>query len=412
MAGPCVVAEEPEPPSLAQLLPLSSSEPTSAGNHDELPLGALPILTPEPLLGLRGILNLGQTCFMAAILQIMVHTPPLQRFFLADKHNRLKCAIERSQKIQTTRAQKNACLACEMQTVISEFFSGNHDPYSPHSFLHAIWCWSEHFANCEQHDAHEFLLVLLAGIFDGVCGGGGSVPSPSLPSISTLQPNPNNGGLTVNANCRDLKSIFYAALRSEVVCKRCGGKSSKSEECHDISLDIPALNDGASVSLISCLASFTQEEQLCAAERCWCSTCGSLQDSSKRMSLQRLPNVLCIHLKRFKQSMDAQRQTSKLDTFVDFPLQALNMYPYTSAYIESATSLDSVLAAPPAAQHLYDLFGVAVHHGTMQNGHYTSYIRRHAHWYNCDDANISTVDPSHVRLCKAYMLFYIRKKLC
>ena len=68
-------------------------------------------------------------------------------------------------------------------------------------------------------------------------------------------------------------------------------------------------------------------------------------------------------------------------------------------------------ARRPQPEHLYDLFGIAVHHGTMQNGHYTSFVRRQANWYHCDDAWVQAASVQEVRSCKAYMLFYVRKRL-
>ena len=157
------------PPTLASLLrkrKLDSVEPSHAG---ATPLAST---THVQLLGLRGLVNLGQTCFMSCILQIMLHCPPVKRFFLADKHNRLQCALRRRNTALARAGEgdtaREACLACEMDTLFSSFFSGEQGPYSPHSFLHAVWCWSERFASYEQQDAHEFLIVLLAGIYESV----------------------------------------------------------------------------------------------------------------------------------------------------------------------------------------------------------------------------------------------------
>ena len=90
----------------------------------------------------------------------------------------------------------------------------------------------------------------------------------------------------------------------------------------------------------------------------------------------------------------------------------LTMFPYTSAHVCSR-AMDAPTERQPmlAPEYLYDLFGVAVHHGTMQNGHYTAFVRRGATWFRCDDASVNVVPPEEVKSCRAYLLFYIRKAL-
>ena len=90
------------------------------------------------------------------------------------------------------------------------------------------------------------------------------------------------------------------------------------------------------------------------------------------------------------------------------------MRPHTSAHICAAASEKGGAPPPPLEplpEQLYDLFGVAEHHGGMQNGHYTCYVRRQAEWFHCDDALVTPAAADSARTSKAYLLFYVAKRL-
>lgn len=117
--------------------------------------------------------------------------------------------------------------------------------------------------------------------------------------------------------------------------------------------------------------SFWDAHSMClqlAPDDAWrCPHCRVLQQGTVQLRLWTLPDILIIHLKRFRQV--AQRR-HKLSTLVRFPLRGLDMAPHLApGGGRWQNSLRPTRSCPPDA--LYDLYAVCNHHGSMQGGHYT-----------------------------------------
>uniref|UniRef100_A0A8C6MAN3 Ubiquitin carboxyl-terminal hydrolase n=1 Tax=Nothobranchius furzeri TaxID=105023 RepID=A0A8C6MAN3_NOTFU len=179
-----------------------------------------------------------------------------------------------------------------------------------------------------------------------------------------------------------------------------------------------------SCTLDECFQLYTKEEQLAPDDAWKCPHCKQLQQGMVKMSLWTLPDILILHLKRFRQ---VGERRNKLSTLVRFPLTALDMAPHVVKRSQSMKNLhqgSSLLSRKqpsgpnhqPAAlilphDYLYDLYAVCNHHGGMHGGHYTAYCRNSVdgQWYSYDDSSVDLVPEEEVCTKGAYILFYQRR---
>ena len=144
-----------------------------------------------------------------------------------------------------------------------------------------------------------------------------------------------------------------------------------------------------------------------------------------------VPDVLVVHLKRFRQST---RATNKLDTMVEFPIEGFDMGPNmarsggaeggtvpagtdtaggTGQQSNTSAGLRVLSAFSPwkhpkrfrggcgaaGEETTYELYSVCNHHGSdLQGGHYTAVCRNptDGQWYLFDDVNTRQVGEEEV----------------
>ncbi|XP_029014327.1 ubiquitin carboxyl-terminal hydrolase 43 isoform X2 [Betta splendens] len=156
-----------------------------------------------------------------------------------------------------------------------------------------------------------------------------------------------------------------------------------------------------SCTLDECFQLYTKEEQLAPDDAWRCPHCRQLQQGVVKMSLWTLPDILILHLKRFRQ---VGERRNKLTTLVQFPLAALDMAPHMVNRSHGA-------ARPRPPESLYDLYAVCDHHGGMHGGHYTASCRNSVdgQWYSYDDSSVEPLPQADVCTRGAYILFYQRR---
>ncbi|CAL8110987.1 unnamed protein product [Orchesella dallaii] len=339
---------------------------------------------------LRGILNLSNTCYMNAILQVLVHTPLL--------HD--KCFVLTSPSDNDSRSrydERNFLIT--IANVFREFNEFSNDPIVPVKLLAMIWEVMPHLAGNKQHDAHEFFISVLHALHLDFL----KLPTSTVSLIDKL---------------------FLGRLQSTVRCNICGHTRLTVDPFWDISLEITPNSEGP-IQLKDLLRSFTKVESLEVECQIQCPTCGKRTECTKQLKFQLLPNVICIHLKRFRHSKSpSPRQCNKttctkIETKIKFD-PIMDFAPFKSSD-EDANPPDfkkPCLDNIPIHKHddTYLLYAVVKHEGTHESGHYYTYINLESDstWYKGNDHVVTSVSRKEVMNTEAYLLFYKKFsfKLC
>lgn len=350
--------------------------------------------TPCRAKGLRGLYNMGQTCFMSVVLQSLIHNPFIRAFYLSIGHRSIDC-------------EREACTSCALDDIITEFHSTEKaEGYGAVAMLQGSWKGGGNLAGYQQQDAHEYLQFIL-----------NSLHTTNLEEDEKEEK-------AEDCNCV-IHRAFCGLMRSTVVCSKCKNVTAAVDPFMDLSLDLKSAgpkkkkNDPPvapqAVNLTDCLDRFTSPEVLPASDY-RCRECDSQQTATKRLALSRLPPVLPIHLKRFSHSKTSSTSI-KLDAKVHFPT-ILDLQPYVSRPRAKKSGSDSNGAKNGAdaekgtsPRPMYELSSVIVHKGKMDSGHYVSYAREGDEWFLFDDSKVVLVEEKEVLAAEAYMLFYIVQEI-
>uniref|UniRef100_A0A1B6EMR0 Ubiquitin carboxyl-terminal hydrolase n=2 Tax=Cicadellinae TaxID=33370 RepID=A0A1B6EMR0_9HEMI len=345
-----------------------------------------------------GLRNLGNTCFMNAVLQSLSNIEEFCLYFKQLPSLESVKGVGRSKVYQSRsfRELNDALMAEELRKIIINLTDNGatKSAISPESLFLVIWKVVPRFRGYQQQDAHEFLRYMLDRLHTELLH--------LLPESPYLLGHKGRSSIVT--------SVFGGTLQSEVRCLNCSIESKKHDPFLDLSLDIPdkcyqKKNRESSedpvppCNILDCLTSFIQVEELAETELYYCNNCKSKQRSTKRFWIRRLPNVLCLHLKRFRWNNFFR---TKVDINIQFPVTALDMSQYV---------LSDLPDTRLSGSNLYDLAAVIVHHGTgAGSGHYTAFAINDGQWFHFNDSSVRQTQLDVVAKCKPYILFYIKRE--
>ena len=324
-----------------------------------------------------GLYNLGNTCFMNSIIQILFHTEDLR---ISMKSPGFKNISSKSE------------LLAEWFALINEM-ENSKESISPDKFLLEFQNFADqeklvNFTSYGQNDASEFLIILMDYIHENL--------SREVNMNITGKVQNNKDKLTkiclekmkemYSKKYSELLPIFYGLMVTQI-------RSSENLEIVASTpqpffiMNLPIPNQKKEPTIEDCLNLYFNSEKVEYKVKDEVKIC------EKNILINNFPNILIICFNRFNFMNRKQHKT------IYFPFENLDMNKFVSGYNTNK-------------EYVYDLYGICNHSGSSLGGHYTSMVKTaNDKWYNFNDRIVSEINSNvHNIYSKAYVLFDRKKK--
>ena len=338
---------------------------------------------------LRGLNNIGATCYMNATLEAFSHTKELTKFFLED----LKDAIKDT-------------LSYEYQQVVINLWDKNSNAksYSPNSFKIILSKLEPMFEGAQANDSKDLVNFLLQQFHRELNRNkNGQVldnhfdldqRDQNLMYQTLLQDFP----IKYNSIIGDL---FYGIKKEQTQCENCQTMTFNFQIFSFLEFPLEQVNifcanvgvrplkdingNNPEINLFECFEYSKRMNILSGQNALYCNYCQQESNAMNGSFIRKAPDVLILFLNRGKGAV--------YECKVNFPniLNILN-------YVEDKSN------------SVYELYSVIVHHGPSSNsGHFVAYCKHK------DDNNWYLYNDCFVTLCKEkeeykngmpYILFY------
>lgn len=375
------------------------------------------------VLGLSGLRNLGNTCYMNAVLQCLSNTP-----IICDKTR----TAYSTDKFQTgTHSHTKQTITYNLGKLFDVMWESN-CTVVPEAMKIVIGRLSKEFNGFRQNDSQELLGYILDSLHEENKGivqfDYRNVNSRLLKYIDYIEKckkfmrfdlseserNKVSGLIlefernhplertlynyqkylktTIEKNYSFITSDITGNYYSRITCLSCKNSYDKFEPFTILTLNTE-LGD---MTLNESINNFTKIEYMNGENKYYCESCKRNQDAAKQLYIWTPPNVLVLHLKRF---VYRGERAIKTESFIKYPVEHLSI-------------ANNICSINPSDSN-YRLFGVIEHHGECGGGHYTAVCRNRINdmWYRFDDSRVYRIPNSRVDDVvsnRAYVLFYIK----
>ena len=329
--------------------------------------------------GNKGLVNLGNTCYMNSVLQCLSHLltfhPQNEDFF-------------------------NQCQNLE-EGLMYEWFQFQRKMWSNsdrrvQNPIDLLRCFKNtcdekdlYFENFNQNDVDEFLTLFLDLLH-------GDIKRSVKFNLKSKKDNDESSKMIVKGfetwkrfyenDYSYIVENFYSQLLTLNICPECYYFTSNHDPIQVLSLEIP----NQSETIYDCLKHYIRKEILDEKNKWRCDKCSKEVCSHKKTLLFKTSDILIILLKRYSSTL---RKNNK---FISYPTK-LNLKDYSKNYGTNKSNI-------------YALNGLCIHGGSLGGGHYYAVSRNglDKNWYEYNDSSVNKISTQEVLKYTPYLFFYKR----